>query len=321
MACACRSRGDHRTVDKRLRRLADQHLARRRRLLEARRDVDRVPGHQPLRRPRHHLPGVHTDPAPKAELRKRIAHLHRRPTRPQRIILMRLRDPEDRHHRITNELIHPPTMRLHDPAHPHEITGQQRPQHFRINRLAKRSRTNHITEHHRHRLPHLTRRRSNNQRRSTRHAKARLTGVFNDQTDNLVLVNGDGTGLVRLVHTRAGDQYIGASFSPDGTRIAYSGVGRNGNADVYTIRPDGSDQREITFSQAVDTDPSWSADGTKIAFETNRNGNVDIYSVNADGSNSTQLTNSPLDEQDPSWSRTTRSPTPSSLARRAVRSG
>ena len=123
--------------------------------------------------------------------------------------------------------------------------------------------------------------------------------VFNDQMGNLVLVNADGTGLVRLVNTRAGDQYIGASFSPGGTRIAYSGIGRNGNADVYTIRPDGSDQREITFSQAVDTDPTWSGDGTKIAFETNRNGNVDIYAVNADGSNSTQLTNSPLDEQDP----------------------
>src|SRR3954464_10483139 len=66
--------------------------------------------------------------------------------------------------------------------------------------------------------------------------------VFNDQTGNLVLVNRDGTGLVRLVNTRAGDQYIGASFSADGTRIAYSGLGKTGNADVFTIRPDGSDQ-------------------------------------------------------------------------------
>ena len=130
--------------------------------------------------------------------------------------------------------------------------------------------------------------------------------VFNDQTGNLVLVNPDGTGLVRLANTRANDQYIGASFAPAGDRIAFSGIGKNGNPDIFTIRLDGSDQREITFSQAVDTDPTWSGDGTKIAFETNRNGNFDLYSANADGSNATPLTNSSLDEQDPSWSRSDR---------------
>ena len=127
--------------------------------------------------------------------------------------------------------------------------------------------------------------------------------VFNERTGTLVLANPDGTGLVRLANTRANDQYIGAAFSPDGTRISYSGIGRTGNPDVYTIRPDGSDQREITFSQAVDTDPTWSGDGTKIAFETDRNGNFDIYSANADGSSATAVANTSLDEEDPSWSR------------------
>ena len=126
--------------------------------------------------------------------------------------------------------------------------------------------------------------------------------VFNDQTGSLVLVNPDGTGLVRLARTGTPDQYIGASFSPDGTHIAYSKVGND--PDIYTIRPDGSDQREVTFSRGEDIDPTWSGDGSQIAFETNRNGNWDIYAVNADGSSPVQLTNSPLNEQDPAWSRT-----------------
>ena len=85
--------------------------------------------------------------------------------------------------------------------------------------------------------------------------------VFDDQTGSLVLVNPDGTGLVRLARTGTPDQYIGASFSPDGTHIAYSKVGND--PDIYTIRPDGSDQREVTFSRGEDIDPTWSGDGSR----------------------------------------------------------
>jgi len=66
--------------------------------------------------------------------------------------------------------------------------------------------------------------------------------------------------------------------------------------DVYVIAPDASGQREITFSRGIDADPTWSGDGSRIAFETNRNGNFDIYSVAADGSDAKQLTSSPQDE-------------------------
>src|SRR5262249_46065677 len=130
--------------------------------------------------------------------------------------------------------------------------------------------------------------------------------VFNDRTGSLVLVNADGTGLVRLARTYTTDTYIGAAWSPDGKQIAYSGF-RSNDPDIFTISPDGSNQREVTFSRGIDTDPTWSPDGTRIAFETNRNGNVDIYSVNADGGGSpTQLTSGQLDDRDPSWSRTNR---------------
>jgi len=125
--------------------------------------------------------------------------------------------------------------------------------------------------------------------------------VFNDKTGALVLVNPDGTGLVRLARTQVADELIGASWSPDGKQIAYSRYG-NGDADIYTIEPDGSNQREVTFSRGTDVDPTWSPDGTRIAFETNRNGNWDIYAVNADGSGPTQLTSSSNGEEDPSWS-------------------
>src|SRR6516165_1778306 len=89
--------------------------------------------------------------------------------------------------------------------------------------------------------------------------------VFNDQNGNLVLVNPDGTGLVRLAYTRTNDTYVGAAWSPDGKEIAYSGFKSN-DPDIFTISPDGSNQREVTFSRGVDTDPTWSPDGSQIAF-------------------------------------------------------
>ena len=168
----------HRALHELVRRLSDQHLARRRRLLEPRRHVHRIPGHQPLRRARHHLTGVHADPALNAERRQRIAHLDRRPTGAERVVLMHLRHPEHRHHRVTDELLHRPAVRLDDPAHPLEVAAQQGPQRLRVSLLAKRRRADQVTEQHRHRLAHLTGRRTSNERRSTRHAEPRLVGVL-----------------------------------------------------------------------------------------------------------------------------------------------
>jgi len=62
-----------------------------------------------------------------------------------------------------------------------------------------------------------------------------------------------------------------------------------------------SNEQQLTFDGG--TDPAWSPDGTRIAFQADRNGTAnDIWVMNADGSGQTRLTTGPTNETDAAWS-------------------
>ena len=63
----------------------------------------------------------------------------------------------------------------------------------------------------------------------------------------------------------------------------------DGNADIYVVNDDGSNQTRLTDSQGFDDMPVWSPDGSKIAFVSVIDSISDIYVINPDGSNQTQL--------------------------------
>ena len=61
---------------------------------------------------------------------------------------------------------------------------------------------------------------------------------------------------------------------------------------------------EINLSNHPDNDgfPSWSPDGTRIAFVSDRDGPNEVYVMGADGSNPINLSNHPAIDDHPSWS-------------------
>ena len=60
---------------------------------------------------------------------------------------------------------------------------------------------------------------------------------------------------------------------------------QEGNAEIYVMNADGSNQTRLTDPSAQNLEPSFSGDGSKIAFTSDRDGFYQIYVMNADGSN------------------------------------
>ena len=55
--------------------------------------------------------------------------------------------------------------------------------------------------------------------------------------------------------------------SPDGSSLAYVGIGDNGSRQIFTARINGSRIRQMTLGDSDAWSPAWSPDGTKIAYE------------------------------------------------------
>ncbi|MDE2663035.1 MAG: hypothetical protein OXI39_08535 [Gemmatimonadota bacterium] len=59
---------------------------------------------------------------------------------------------------------------------------------------------------------------------------------------------------------------------------------------------------QLTDNNALDSNPAWSPDGRRVAFQSDRDGNIEIYVMNADGSGQTRLTNNSASDGSPAWS-------------------
>ena len=89
--------------------------------------------------------------------------------------------------------------------------------------------------------------------------------------------------------------------SPDGKWIAFTTEARQ--EDVFVMRTDGSEIRQLTNDVIRDRGITWMPDGQRVAFYSARDGEYDAWMINIDGSGLTRLTrgmrvNFPIPSQD-----------------------
>jgi TolB protein len=124
-----------------------------------------------------------------------------------------------------------------------------------------------------------------------------------DHGDDIWVMSPDGSNARDLTNDPSNDEF--PSWSPDATRIVYSGDAAGaGTSHIYVMNADGSNVTQLTTGPALDDADMWSPDGTQIVFERQDDptGYHDIWVMNADGTNPRNLTNSPNDDDSmPSW--------------------
>lgn len=104
-------------------------------------------------------------------------------------------------------------------------------------------------------------------------------------------------GNAHQVDSQSGTFLYRATWSPDGTKLAYGATPLSGDttSHIFVASVTGTSGANITPNAQAEQ-PAWSPDGAKILFSSNRTGNYDVFTMDPAGGNVANLTNRTHDD-------------------------
>lgn len=139
-----------------------------------------------------------------------------------------------------------------------------------------------------------------------------------DQPGPVYIMDADGGNQRVLLHREmpgwpdraawkpaAGEKKVGeigrVEPPPETPRFLFAS-NRTGNFEIYLMNQDGAGAKNLTNSNASDSSPAWSPDGSRIVFISDRDGSNQFYIMDASGTNVQQLTKGPGNPGGLAWS-------------------
>lgn len=117
----------------------------------------------------------------------------------------------------------------------------------------------------------------------------------------------DGSGIAAAKRTETVDRVGGIAqpvWSPSGQAVAFV-YAIGGNSEIYVVKADGSQPKNVSNNPGVDINPVWSYSGDSLLYSSHRGGQFDIYRVDVkDGrpGSPRRITRSSSDELWAAWS-------------------
>jgi TolB protein len=134
---------------------------------------------------------------------------------------------------------------------------------------------------------------------------AEENGIDLEAGTEFFLANPDGSGVEKVYDAPGGVDFADGEWSPDGSKVAGEVVHDGGNHDIYVLDVETRTPTRLTFFAGDDTSPTWSPDGSLIAFATGRwgtgPGHSEIAVMTPDGNEVRRLTNDCWDDYATTW--------------------
>jgi Tol biopolymer transport system component len=138
----------------------------------------------------------------------------------------------------------------------------------------------------------------------TNHATAYVASADWSPDGLWILFESNLGGVVRLwkMHPDGSDpqmifdgavQSPSATWSPDGSRIAFARYSATSGVDIWVVNADGSGATGLTDRSGDEDAPAWSPDGTRLAYQSDAGSSTDVWVMDADGSDQVNVTHNP----------------------------